>query len=322
MGYLKHTTFIINHLTLNIVDWLKDKLRRVNWPYSSIVTYKHYLIAIKQADIYQNGQESVARIITNDGVKLFGPTDSIGSMCGKSTVKILRRLFDESRHRQAEDACIALFHNLVTRYWREFSVYPDSQIRTASLRPGDVFIDIGAFRGYVSLKAALKVGEAGHVISVEPVAQNCTFISMHRELNGLSNWDIFQGVASTKNSPSADIYITQNQMNSLLNSNIPTGAAKLSVKNYRIAEILTECIVQAQNKRIIISVTTNGDEMELVLSCLRIPDIRKLNYIQFIIPIIYTKDAIKKFRLQANEALDGLVYMENYPWLSISLSSY
>ena len=57
----------------------------------------------------------------------------------------------------------------------EFSAYPYQAFRTYNLLPGDIFFDVGAFRGYVTLKAAQKIGENGFVYAVEPINENIDF---------------------------------------------------------------------------------------------------------------------------------------------------
>src|SRR2546430_880038 len=49
------------------------------------------------------------------------------------------------------------------------SVYmPASTFASVLLRPGDLFVDVGAYDGLVSLIAAHAVGSTGHVYSFEP----------------------------------------------------------------------------------------------------------------------------------------------------------
>lgn len=55
------------------------------------------------------------------------------------------------------------------------------------LQPGDVFLDIGANIGYHTLHASRIVGNAGHVVSVEPARDNLQLLRQNIAENGLSN---------------------------------------------------------------------------------------------------------------------------------------
>ena len=54
-------------------------------------------------------------------------------------------------------------------------------------RPGDVFWDIGAHKGFISLVASRLVGASGVVVSIEPSSVNRTFLQRHLAWNGVSN---------------------------------------------------------------------------------------------------------------------------------------
>lgn len=58
------------------------------------------------------------------------------------------------------------------------------------LKPGGVFIDIGANIGYFSLLAATLVGPAGRVIAFEPNPQNCLLIRSSITSNAFSNIEL------------------------------------------------------------------------------------------------------------------------------------
>lgn len=58
------------------------------------------------------------------------------------------------------------------------------------LKPGMVFVDIGANLGYLSLVAADAVKSEGRVICFEPNQNNCTLIYMSAKINGFDNIEI------------------------------------------------------------------------------------------------------------------------------------
>lgn len=58
------------------------------------------------------------------------------------------------------------------------------------LSPGMVFFDIGANNGYISLLAAINVGETGCVFAFEPLPQNISKITKNVNVNRFSNIEI------------------------------------------------------------------------------------------------------------------------------------
>jgi FkbM family methyltransferase len=66
------------------------------------------------------------------------------------------------------------------------------------LRPGDVVLDIGANVGNFTLLAASRVGAAGRVIAVEPIARNRDLIVRAAQLNGFAQVEVIAGAASDR----------------------------------------------------------------------------------------------------------------------------
>lgn len=67
--------------------------------------------------------------------------------------------------------------------------YEKSELKAVSniLKPGDVFLDLGANLGLYSLHASRIVGENGKVISFEPFSINFNALKEHISMNQLSN---------------------------------------------------------------------------------------------------------------------------------------
>lgn len=66
----------------------------------------------------------------------------------------------------------------------------------ALIRAGDVVWDVGAHHGYVTLCAAARVGESGHVYAFEPSARNCRLLERHVRWNGFTNVTILRWALS------------------------------------------------------------------------------------------------------------------------------
>lgn len=66
----------------------------------------------------------------------------------------------------------------------------------ATLRPGDVFFDIGANVGFFSLIAARLVGPRGSVVAFEPVPANAAAIRRNASLNRLTNVHVIEAAVS------------------------------------------------------------------------------------------------------------------------------
>lgn len=67
-----------------------------------------------------------------------------------------------------------------------------------SIRPGDVFVDVGANIGYYTVLAAKLVGEEGHVYAFEPDPTSFAILKANVERNGLSNVTLEQKALSNE----------------------------------------------------------------------------------------------------------------------------
>jgi FkbM family methyltransferase len=71
-----------------------------------------------------------------------------------------------------------------------------------SLRPGAVFVDIGANVGFFSLIAARVVGDGGRVVALEPVPENVAAIRANARRNRL-RVDVLEVAAGATNGPTS-----------------------------------------------------------------------------------------------------------------------
>lgn len=62
-----------------------------------------------------------------------------------------------------------------------------TRLLESTLRAGDTFIDVGANFGYMTLLGSSLVGDAGRVISFEPLSVNADYCQQNIELNNVKN---------------------------------------------------------------------------------------------------------------------------------------
>ena len=77
-----------------------------------------------------------------------------------------------------------------------------------TLRPGDVFVDVGANIGYFSLLASRLVGPAGTVLAFEPEAANYALLEANCRRNGCDNVRCFRAALGEENA-SGTIYLNE-----------------------------------------------------------------------------------------------------------------
>lgn len=70
-----------------------------------------------------------------------------------------------------------------------------SAVVRSILRPGGVFVDVGANVGWYSLLGASLAGPGGHVLAVEPNPRNVRLLEASRAKNGFDQITIFAGAA-------------------------------------------------------------------------------------------------------------------------------
>jgi len=100
------------------------------------------------------------------------------------------------------------FHEPIGFYLLVDGVYEQKAINFVleRLKPGSVFIDIGANIGVYTIPAALKVGPTGAVIAIEPSPRIFPFLEQNAFLNGLSNARLIQCAAYNSDEQTVPFY--------------------------------------------------------------------------------------------------------------------
>ncbi len=68
----------------------------------------------------------------------------------------------------------------------------------AYLRPGDVFVDVGANMGYFTLLGSKLVGDVGKVLSFEPCISTSVRLTQNLQLNSITNVSIYSAALSDR----------------------------------------------------------------------------------------------------------------------------
>lgn len=74
----------------------------------------------------------------------------------------------------------------------------ETEFMLSRLRPGSVFVDVGANLGYHTLLAGDAVGPSGRVIAIEPVASNIAALSSNISDNGFLNTTVIHCAATAE----------------------------------------------------------------------------------------------------------------------------
>jgi len=89
----------------------------------------------------------------------------------------------------------------VSRQIREFGIWEsyETSLLLKYLRPGGIFLDIGANIGYYTVLGANAVGEQGRVIAYEPDRANFALLEKNLLLNKITNATVFAAAVSDYN---------------------------------------------------------------------------------------------------------------------------
>ncbi|MEU2559476.1 FkbM family methyltransferase [Streptomyces longispororuber] len=134
-------------------------------------------------------------------------------------------LRDHPRRRVVETVFGARFavdtQDLIQRYIYLFGVWEPHLTRWLRdrLRPGDVFVDVGANIGYLSVLASRLVGPAGRVVAVEASPDFHRQVLRHRELNGCANLRAVNAAVSDR--PETLTFVLASACNRGANSVVP-----------------------------------------------------------------------------------------------------
>jgi FkbM family methyltransferase len=292
----------------------KNSWRRIP---SEIIENGLAALSIKDLGFKSFNNEKVPFALLNNGLIMLGPQPGIDFNCSPHQISEIKRLFKPSRRISIEPAIehYALIHNLIHRYQTEFASFPYWPYRTKNLIAGDLFVDIGAFRGYVSQKACKVVGIHGKVFTFEPIPNNVALIKEAVRLNRFENITVFDESVSTQQEETISFYMGEGQRNSeIINHLNEDVTKKTTVKNCSVIKLCNR-IKESNLKRVIVSLTTNGTEITIAKEVFELLHQSSLEYCEINIPIIFTEEEVLK-QIPTFEDMGLLVEMQ-YPWAKL-----
>jgi len=92
------------------------------------------------------------------------------------------------------------FPDKIQKYIYLFGVWEPAITRfvNSRLRPGDLFVDVGANVGYYSLLAAKRVGPGGSVVALEPSPSIAGLLRENIALNGFTNVEVMEAAVAER----------------------------------------------------------------------------------------------------------------------------
>jgi len=253
-------------------------------------------------------------LITAREMKFIGLPIGENLSCPSSYLEKYKRYFSDNNEQfsKMSNEHLGLLHNLIIRYKTELSIFPYLPVRTQGLKQGYTFVDIGAFRGYVSLKAAKILSGSGKVYCVEPISNNNKLIHIQKRLNKLDNLVILNKAVSLKDEDEIKFYRSFNQVNSEIPNHVTNKkTTEIEVENISVKK-LCDLIIKDKPKGIHMSITTNGTEIEITKKIITLLTETDIDQIKIVVPILYTDDLFKKhasFFSDKNYSLK-----RDYPW--------
>lgn len=147
---------------------------------------------------------------------------------------------------------------LMTGMWEA----QESAFLDNNLKPGDVFVDVGAHVGYYTLLAAKLVGESGKVIAVEPNPPTIVRLEKDIALNPFKNI-IVQKVACTDKETTLKFFqaTLENTGNSSMNQGNAKDSTEISVRGVPLDKIVQDLGIKRVD---LVKIDVEGGEMSVL----------------------------------------------------------
>jgi len=116
---------------------------------------------------------------------------------------------------------------------------PELQFMQQTLRPGDVFLDVGAFHGWYALVASRIVGERGYVLAFEPNPDTFAILTRNIVLNNCRNVQAFN-VALSSADGTVSLFKGPNDGSMSSLALVPDSTGQVQVTARRLDSLLEE----------------------------------------------------------------------------------
>ncbi len=299
---------------IQIIPWLD------HW---SILSRRSYKAILQERNLKIIGRDDKYVYAEDSHLKYVGPSDS-SNMALSASVAATRRLasvvHNNDWYLDYSPAAYALINNVILCSYREYMPFGNISLRTCDLSINDVFIDIGCFRGYLSLKASAIVGSNGLVYSVDPIEESIAILEKQISLNGLDNIFplTYACVPDFYNDMTVPFFDAGDgsTSNSLISNYLSVQTKSREVPCICIKDILSQIPKSNfQGKRIVASISTNGTEFQLLEDLVRQSPVS----VTCSIPILYTFQQLPKRLSRFLAEFPDALINDSYPWLQVRL---
>lgn len=303
---------------LNLLAAIRRRLfSQDHWALPSTATYRRMISSYGLKITTSSDGFSRA---SDTRLEYAGPRDdsTVTLMASDLARKRVRRAMDSLGHHFENDADLALIHNIVVRSYLEFIAPPGIGLRTCDLSVGDSFLDIGCFRGYLSLKAASLVGPSGLVLAIDPEIDSVELLRHQAKLNNQQQVTVKQAVVVPCGEQQYQTTIFSSGDGStntaLIDEHLPIRTNTKTVAAYPITSLIKEALDKNESsRRLVLSVTTNGTEMELAKLALNNTD----KPLTCTLPFLYTSKTVNNFIEELQETFPNLAIYKSFPWIQI-----
>lgn len=289
----------------------------------NILSAKSYYALIKERNLRIIGEDNEYTYAKDSCLQYVGPSSKSKLAINASMTAIHRLSRVASKYNLSHydsDSGNALLHNIILRSYREFMSPSNISLRTCDLAYGDIFIDIGCFRGYLSLKASKTLGPNGLVYSFDPIDSSVKILEKQVQINNLENIQIFASACVSEDYDYQSISFLDagdgSTNNSLMSNHLSVQPRSREVPCISPSAILSQIPrAHLSSRRIVVSITTNGTEFQLLKEMLRHSPVS----ITCTIPTLYTFAAVQKQISQFKSEFPAALINHSYPWLQVRL---
>ncbi len=150
----------------------------------------------------------------------------------------------------------------VSRQLREQGVWEpyETELLLSLLRPGGVFVDVGANIGYFSVLAAARVGATGVVVAVEPDPDNCRLLRRSLAHNALERQvQVVEGALSDREGEGS-LFLSEDNLGDHQIYSDGTGRNAVPIKLYHGGRLLAAAAPDID----VLKVDTQGSEWQVM----------------------------------------------------------